>query len=103
MPNRPADLIEALKLRISENHNCVPTHFRSIYVEETQGEQILWKGYVEVFTLESHPDAQVAYGWWEEEAEVNLVTMLALTPTADARKAVQAYLISLEQKNLNDE
>jgi hypothetical protein len=97
MPTRPENLIHALELTIRENHNCVPTHFRSIYVEETDADQILWKGFVEVFTLEGHAEAQIAYGWWEEEAEVNLVTILALTSTADARKAVQAYLMSQEE------
>lgn len=97
MPTRPENLIRALELSIQENHNCTPTHFRSIYVEEGPEENPLWKGYVEVFTLEGHPEAEIAYGWWEEEAEVNLVTILALTPTANAKKAVQAYLMSLEE------
>jgi hypothetical protein len=97
MPTKPDNLIKALELSIQENHNCIPTHFRSIYVEEGAEKETIWKGLVEVFTLEGHPKAQIAYGWWEEEADVNLVTILALTPTADARKAVQAYLMSLEE------
>lgn len=97
MPTRPENLIYALELSLRENHNCIPTHFRSIYVEEPEREKVLWKGYVEVFTLEGHSDAQIAYGWWDEEAEVNLVTILALTATANARKAVQAYLMSQEE------
>jgi len=97
MPTRPENLIQALELTLRENHNCVPTHFQSIFVEEKDDETILWKGFVEVFTLSGHAEAQIAYGWWEEEAEHNLVTILALTSTANARKAVQAYLMSLEK------
>jgi hypothetical protein len=94
MVQRPDNLIEALKQIIHENHHCAAIHLQSIRIEEFDGDQTLWSGQVEVFEVHGHAKAKIAYGWWQEDSEVGLVTILALTPTLDARKAVQAYLMS---------
>ncbi len=94
---RPDNLIEALKQTIHENHHCLVTDLQSVWIEESDGGKTLWTGQVEIFEVQGHAKAKTAYGWWQEDSEIGLVTILALTPTLDARKAVQAYLMSENQ------
>jgi hypothetical protein len=96
---RPDNLIETLKQTIHENHDCTVTHLQSVWVEETDGAETLWTGQVEIFEVQGHAKAKIAYGWWQEDSETGLVTILALTPTLDARKAVQAYRMSRSERN----
>jgi|SRR5665213_1696479 len=96
---RPDDLIEALKQTIHESHDCTVTHLQSVWVEETDRGETLWTGQVEIFEVQGHAKAKIAYGWWQENSETGLVTILALTPTLDARKAVQAYRMSRNDPN----
>jgi hypothetical protein len=99
MPKRPDNLIEALKQSICENHHCEAIYIQSVLVEETDQDKILWTGQVELFEVRGHEKAKIAYGWWQEDSETGLVTILALTPTMEARKAVQAYLMSLDESH----
>jgi hypothetical protein len=94
MAQRPNNLIEALKQSIAENHACTAVYIQSVMVEEAHQGEILWTGQIEIFEIQGHAKAKVAYGWWQENTEEGLVTILALTPTMDARKAVQAYLMN---------
>lgn len=94
MVQRPDNLIEALKQIIHENHNCAAIHLQSIQIDELDRAKNLWTCQVEIFEVRGHAKAKIAYGWWQENSETGLVTILALTPTLDARKAVQAYLMS---------
>jgi hypothetical protein len=94
MTQRPHNLIEALKQSIAENHACTAIYIQSVMVEEAHHGEILWAGQIEIFEIQGHAKAKTAYGWWQENTEDGLVTILALTPTMDARKAVQAYLMS---------
>lgn len=96
---RPDNLIEALKQTIHESHNCIVTHLQSVWVEETSGDETAWTGQVEIFEVQGHAKAKIAYGWWQEDSETGLVTILALTPTLDARKAVQAYRMSRSKRD----
>lgn len=99
MVPRPDNLIEALKQAIHENHHCAVTHLQSVWVEETDRNETLWTGQVEIFEVQGHAKAKIAYGWWQEDSETGLVTILALTPTLDARKAVQAYRMSRSERD----
>ena len=96
---RPKNLIEALKQTIHESHDCIVTHLQSVWVEETDRDEILWTGQVEIFEVQGHAKAKIAYGWWQDDSETGLVTILALTPTLDARKAVQAYRMSQRERD----
>jgi hypothetical protein len=94
MAQRPDNLIEALKQVICENHDCSVSHRQSVWIEESDEGKTLWTGQVEIFEVQGHAKAKTAYGWWQEDSGIGLVTILALTPTLDARKAVHAYLMS---------
>jgi hypothetical protein len=97
MVHHPQNLIETLKQSILENHDCTATHLQSVWVEEISTDKTLWAGQVEIFGIQGHAKATIAYGWWQEGSKAGLVTILALTPTMDARKAIQAYLMSQDE------
>jgi hypothetical protein len=97
MTKRPDNLIESLKQSIYEHHNCEAIYIQSVLVEEISQDKTLWTGQVELFEIRGHEKAKIAYGWWQEDSETGLVTILALTPTMEARKAVQAYLMSQDE------
>jgi hypothetical protein len=99
MVQRPPNLIEALKQSIHENHNCTVTHLQSVFVEESNGDNTWWTCQVEIFEVQGHAKAKIAYGWWQENSKTGLITILALTPTLDAHKAVQAYRLSGDESN----
>jgi len=99
MAQRPDNLIEALKQSIYENHACTAIYIQSVLVEETDNSKTLWTGQIEIFEIQGHEKAKIAYGWWQENSSIELVTILALTPTMDARKAVQAYLMSQNESD----
>jgi hypothetical protein len=96
---RPDNLIKALQQSICDNHACEAVYIQSVRVEEPYADDKLWTGQVEIFKILGHAKAQIAYGWWQEDSETGLITILALTPTMEARKAVQAYLMSQDEKN----
>jgi hypothetical protein len=98
MKKRPDNLIEALQQSIYDNHACEAIYIQSVLVEERDANDKLWTGQVELFKIQGHAKAQMAYGWCQEDSETGLVTILALTPTMEARKAVQAYLMSQDEK-----
>jgi hypothetical protein len=88
--------IEALLQRIEQAHACRAIHLQTVLVERTADGEILWSGEVEIFQVEGHPKARTAYGWGMRgtDGTTDWVTILGLTPTVDANKAVQAYLMS---------
>ena len=88
--------IQALTHRIEEAHAVRATHLQTVLVERTEKGKVLWSGEVEIFQVEGHPKAKTAYGWGMEGTgeAIEWVTILGLTPTVDANKAVQAYLMS---------
>ncbi|HJT24852.1 MAG TPA: hypothetical protein VJ873_09760, partial [bacterium] len=71
----------------------VPIH------ESFQGKTI-WKGEVEIFDVEGHPEAKRCYGWGfkEEKGKTEFVTVLELPPVTSPETAVRAYLINLAKK-----
>jgi hypothetical protein len=92
----PDERILILQQKIWESHNCETVHIQTVSVEETADGKVLWAGEVEIFEVKGHPKAKTAYGWEARKGdqEVEWITILGLTPTIDARKAVQAYLMS---------
>jgi len=58
--------------------------------------QIIWKGTVEVFQLDGHPAAKIAFGWGNPTADdkVELVTVIGTPPLETPVQAVKAYLAS---------
>ncbi len=77
-------------------HNCRPTHFGSEKVTETFDGNEIWSGDVEIFQLEGHPKANVAYGWaWKDgDEEIQYIGILKVPPVASPLDAVKAAIAS---------
>jgi len=87
-----ANLTEA----IAAMHECRCSHFGSEKVTESFEGLDVWSGDVEVFHLEGHPKAQVAYGWgWKnQDEEIEYIGILRLPPVKTATDAVKVAIAS---------
>ena len=77
-------------------HNCRAIHFGSEKVAESfQGLEV-WSGKVEIYQLEGHPKAKIAYGWaWKDgEGEIRYIGILQLPPIQSALDAVKVAIAS---------
>ncbi len=88
--------IQTLQQKIQLSHDCEAIHIQTVSVEKEVRGEVVWAGQVEIFEVKGYPDAKTAYGWemTDQNEHVEWVTILGLTPTIDANKAVQAYLMS---------
>jgi hypothetical protein len=77
-------------------HNCRCTYFGPVKVTESFEGLDVWSGEVEVFQLEGHPKANVAYGWAWKDAndEIQYIGILRLPPIQSATDAVKAAIAS---------
>jgi hypothetical protein len=59
--------IPALQDAIRHLHGCGAKHVETVHVHEKtpDGNETVWEGDVEVFTLTGHPDATSCYAWSE--------------------------------------
>lgn len=87
-------LVEAI-LRL---HGAEATHVGSVGVSEVHGEQVVWQGYVQVFTLTGHGEASRAYAWSHEEDERGIrrriVVVLETPPIDGPSAAVKAAIVA---------
>jgi hypothetical protein len=91
-----SDYIKNLTEAIAAMHNCRCTYFGPEKVTESFEGLDVWSGEVEVFQLEEHPKAQVAYGWaWKDmDDEIQYIGILRLPPIESAADAVKAAIAS---------
>ena len=77
-------------------HNCRPIHFGSEKVTESFNGEVVWSGDVEIFQLEGHPKANIAYGWaWEDGGkEIQYIGILRAPPVESPNDAVKAAIAS---------
>ena len=77
-------------------HNCRPSHFGSEKVIETHDSKEIWSGDVEIFQIEGHPEANVAYGWaWKDgNEEIQYIGILRVPPVESPQDAVRAAIAS---------
>jgi len=91
-----SEYIDNLSKAITAMHKCRCSHFGTEKVkEEFQGKDV-WEGDVEIFQLEGHSQANVAYGWgWmDEKEEIQYIGILNLPPIESAKDAVKAAIAS---------
>ena len=93
--------VEAIQDAIRTMHGCNSRHLESIPVHEMFRGKVAWKGVVEVFALEGHPQAQRCYAWGytDHEGRRKYVTVLELPPVDSAAKAVRAYVIEEQSES----
>ena len=96
------DYISFLQTAIRELHGCVATHVETVSITERFQGQTVWDGRVEVFQVPEHPKADKIYAWGYSESDdkpdMKAVTVLAMPPINNPRKAVQAYVASQYRK-----
>lgn len=88
--NGVAELQAAIELR----HLCKSVHRKTVFVHErAQTQETVWSGYVQVFDLIGHPDAQTCYAWRDKHMEdVKIFTLLGNHVVTSPQRAVQAAI-----------
>ena len=91
-----SEYIKNLMKAITAMHECRCNHFGTEHVVEVYGAEELWKGDVEIFQLEDHPVAKIAYGWgWQDgDNEIQYIGVLQKPPVESATGAVKAAIAS---------
>ena len=90
----PSVYLENLKRAVEALHGCSCEHQTTGYIHEQMDGQTLWKGSVDTFELQGHPQATKAYAWsWRDDSgEPRHVAILNLPPVSSPRAAVQAAI-----------
>jgi hypothetical protein len=78
---------------IKENHGCSSRCLRSINVTVDLGDELRWRGPVEVFVLHDHPKTSIAYAWsYRSRGRDKIVTVLGIHPIDSAQAAVKSVI-----------
>jgi hypothetical protein len=89
--------IDELKAIIHKLHGAEATHRESVPVREVFGNQTIWEGIVEVFTLHGHPKTDTVYAWShatdDPENPKRHVTVLHIHPALSPLAAVRAVIV----------
>jgi len=85
---------EELRRVVERLHNCSATHRGSAMVEEAFQDQIVWRGYVELFDLTGHPTATRCYAWAHDtdSGGTRYQAVLELPPVDCPEAAVRAAI-----------
>lgn len=90
------EYIEKLQDVILQRHGCESSWIESLPVHDVFRGQIIWDGFVEVFSLVGHPKAMTAYAWidHEERRETGdlIETVLEIPPVDSPLTAVWASM-----------
>jgi len=92
--------IERLQKAIRDLHGCNSKHVRSVPVHESFEGKTIWQGVVEVFELENHSQAKIAYAWSYkgDDGKLHYVAVLGVSPINSPNDAVKAYVVADYQK-----
>lgn len=86
----------AVRDAIEKRAHCTATYYQTQPVRILLDSEILWKGKVEVFKLQGHPQANLAFGWGfaNNEKKMEYVTVVGVPPLDNPISAVKAFLAS---------
>jgi len=94
---------EMLQDAITQTHGCQSYHVESVPVKEGFRGETVWEGLVEVFRLDSHPQAKTFNAWGHhiegKAHKSRYVTVLGVPPVNSPQDAVRASIIS-DSKNM---
>jgi hypothetical protein len=95
--------IQRLEKAILDLHKCKSKHVRSVPIHETFEGETIWQGAVEVFELENHPRAKVAFAWIykTDTGEPRHVAVLAVPPINSPEDAIRIYILAKARKEGN--
>ena len=96
MPDPQRNFEEAIRA----NHGCNSCCLRSITVTVEFGNQLRWRGTVEVFALHDHSKTTIAYAWtYRSGGRDKIVTVLGIPPIDSAQAAVKSVIDSAGKLN----
>ena len=89
-----------LQVAIEAKYQCKSTHLETVFVhEKMEKNETVWSGYVEVFDITGHPEAQICYAWRHIEAgTVRVFTLLGNHIINSARRAIQAAIFLMPSR-----
>jgi len=85
-----------LSAAVTAMHGVSCSHIDTAHVVETMDGNEVWSGNVEIFELAGHPKATKAYAWGyeDENGEIQYMAVLNVPPINSPREAVQAAIAS---------
>jgi hypothetical protein len=73
-------------------HRVKATYEGCLFLNEKLNDEIVWKGQVDVFSVEGHLEAKRAFGWEETEDGLRHYRIeLAIPPITTAREAIRDW------------
>ena len=96
--------IDRLRDRIRTGEGCESRHIRSVPVHEMHEGRTVWLGVVEVFELQGHATAKLAYAWSHEGDHGHPVdtVVLGVPPITSPVDAVRAAIVAEIQRTQNE-
>ena len=89
---------------ILHRHACESSWVESLPVHDVFGGQIIWQGFVEVFSLSGHPKTRIAYAWidheWSNDTGKRVETGLEIPPVDSPLTAVWASMTADTMRGL---
>jgi hypothetical protein len=87
---------EKLKEAIERKAQCAVKYLHTQPLRLVEDGQVTWKGKVEVFQLDGHPEAKIAFGWGipVDANKTEFITVIGVPPLETPIVAVKAYLAS---------
>lgn len=85
--------LDNLGMAVRVAHGVEAHHDGSVRVHVVMDGATIWEGYVEIYTLEGHPEASRAFAWGrEDEEEVHFISVLNVAPIHSPTDAVRAAI-----------
>ncbi len=90
---------EKLKEAIERKAQCAVKYLHTQPLRLVEDGLITWKGKVEVYQLDGHPEAKIAFGWGMpvDENKTEFITVIGRPPLETPAMAVKAYLASRDR------
>lgn len=88
--------VQALAEAIRNLHGCEARWLESIFVKETYGDDVVWQGEVQLFSLLGHPTASFAYAWSHEttQGKRKFYAVLRQGPVDSPQAAVRVAIVA---------
>ena len=95
------DYIERLQTAIFHLHKVSAKHVETVPVKETFGEETIWEGNVEVFSVTGHARAKTCFAWSKNagQSDEKFTAVLGLPPVGTALDAVRVSILIAYKRN----
>lgn len=93
----PDILLSNLRKTVEGMHNCTASYHKTVYVNETFKDQVVWEGDIYIFAIEGHPEAKLCYTWSspvDGSDKRRFYAVLHIPPVESAVDAVRASIVS---------